>query len=64
MVVRIVNPVPSTARESESQGNRMALQNIRSRLAVLYGNKASLDTDASGETFVTLLRFPKVAQPV
>ena len=42
----------------------MALQNIRSRLSVLYGNKASLDTDAGADTFVTQLRFPKMAQTV
>ncbi len=64
VVVRIVNPVPSTGNETESQGNRMALQNIRSRLAVLYGSRASLDTSDDGGTFVTQLRFPKAAQPV
>jgi len=62
VVVRIVNPVPPVGRNTESQGNRMALQNIRSRLEVLYGAKASLDTSTVGETFVTQLRFPKMAQ--
>jgi len=66
VLVRIVNPVPSPSLTSagESQGNRMALQNIRSRLMVLYGNKASLDTQSEGETFITQLRFPRMAQPV
>jgi len=62
--IEILNPVPPPSQVSESQGNRMALQNIRSRLSVLYGNKASLDTDAGAETFVTQLRFPKMPQPV
>ncbi len=62
--VRIVNPIPPPSLTTESQGNRMALQNIRSRLAVLYGNKASLETQSSGDLFVTQLRFPKMAQPV
>ena len=66
VLVRIVNPVPAPSLTSvgESQGNRMALQNIRSRLMVLYGNKASLDTRSEGDTFITQLRFPRMAQPV
>jgi len=64
VVVRIVNPVPAAELASESQGNRMALQNIRSRLGVLYGAKASLHTSTVGEAFVTQLRFPKIAQPL
>lgn len=62
--IRILNPVPPPSQVSESQGNRMALQNIRSRLSVLYGNKASLHTDAGADTFVTQLRFPKMPQVV
>jgi len=64
VLVRIRNPVPPPSQVSESQGNRMALQNIRSRLAVLYGNKADLQTEAGSETFVTQLRFPKMPQAV
>ena len=64
VVVKISNPIPGPSQQSESEGNRMALANIRSRLSVLYGNRASLDADAQGQVFVTQLRFPKVAQPV
>ncbi len=38
----------------------MALQNIRSRLAVLYDGDASLEADAQDERFVTRLSFPKM----
>ena len=38
----------------------MALQNIRSRLAVLYGGKAELIAEAENDRFVTLLHFPKM----
>ena len=62
--IRILNPVPPPSQVSETQGNRMALQNIRSRLSVLYGNKASLETDAGADTFITQLRFPKMPQAV
>lgn len=63
VVVRIANPVPPANQISETQGNRMALQNIRSRLAVLYDNKASLETGVSDDKFVTQLRFPKSPSP-
>lgn len=58
--VRITNPKPQQAQASESEGNRMALNNIRSRLAVLYGNAAELVTHDTEQMFVTTLRFPKM----
>ena len=57
--IRIENPLPDPALVRESQGNKMALQNIRSRLNVLYGNRAALETSNDGQHFVTELRFPK-----
>ena len=57
--IRIENPLPDPVQIRESQGNKMALQNIRSRLNVLYGNRASLQTHNDGQQFVTELRFPK-----
>ena len=57
--IGITNPVPSEVQHRESEGNRMALQNIRSRLAVLYDGQAELSTEIQGETFVTRLDFPR-----
>jgi len=62
VTVCIENPLPPTVDARESEGNRMALQNIRSRLAVLYEGKASLETIEQGERFVTRLSFPKMPQ--
>ena len=62
--IRIINPLPDPNLARETQGNRMALQNIRSRLSVLYGPKASLQTQESGDQFVTELRFPKQVDAV
>ncbi len=59
VAVRIENPIPQNALQRETEGNRMALQNIRSRLAVLYGSDAWLNTDAQDGIFVTELSFPK-----
>ncbi len=58
--VVIANPIPATVAAKESDGNRMALNNIRSRLSVLYGNKASLETVATDDRFATTLRFPRI----
>jgi two-component system sensor histidine kinase AlgZ len=58
--VLIANPIPAPAMQRESEGNQMALQNIRSRLAVLYDNKASLEAGVDGDKFVTRLQFPKI----
>ena len=58
--VTITNPLPASGRQRESEGNRMALQNIRSRLSVLYGDRADLTVEADDQMFVTRLKFPKM----
>lgn len=61
--VRIDNPLPpeSGVGAGESQGNRMALTNIRSRLQVLYGAQAELTNSVEEGRFVTRLRYPLAA---
>ena len=56
--VEIRNPVPPETHRSQSQGNQMALTNIRSRLNVLYGPRAELTTVQSEEVYVTTLSYP------
>jgi two-component system sensor histidine kinase AlgZ len=58
--IRIENPIPTDISAKESAGNQMALQNIRSRLAVLYGNKAELSSEVESGRFITSLHFPKM----
>ncbi|MFK7916379.1 MAG: sensor histidine kinase [Pseudomonadales bacterium] len=55
--VTITNPLPA-AQSLPSQGNRMALNNIRSRLQVLYGGAAGLTAQPEGDLFVTRLHYP------
>jgi two-component system sensor histidine kinase AlgZ len=59
--VRITNPLPPPEARGESQGNRMAVNNIRSRLNVLYGAAAELDAEVDGQLYVTRLRYPHPA---
>lgn len=56
--VAITNPLPAPEQQRESKGNQMAISNIRSRLNVLYGGAASLEAEASGDEYVTTLRYP------
>ena len=61
--VEIDNPLPD-AGEGTSEGNRMALSNIRSRLHVLYGAQAELTTDTQDGQYRTLLKYPMAAELV
>ena len=56
--VEITNPLPSQTNRSQSQGNKMALNNIRSRLNVLYGSRAEVVALVTEDTYTTSLRYP------
>ena len=56
--VEIENPLPPDSYRSQSQGNKMALNNIRSRLNVLYGGRAELSTTQLDGRYVTRLSYP------
>ena len=60
--VTISNPVPETTlnngERSATAGNHMALNNIRSRLEVLYGPTSMLTTKEEHNRFVTSLSYP------
>jgi two-component system sensor histidine kinase AlgZ len=66
--VKVSNPLPaqdlsqtvdSKYPSSQSRGNQLAIQNIRSRLDVLYGKRARLKTRVSDHEFVTEITLPK-----
>ena len=54
--VEISNPVAD--QPATTAGNRMALDNIRTRLGVLYGNRAELIAEVRNGRYVTVLRLP------
>ncbi len=56
--VEIENPMPPESQRSQSEGNRMALNNIRGRLHVLYGNRAEFSVRQSERRHVTALSYP------
>jgi len=58
--ITISNPCDEMQRGSPVAGNRIALDNIRSRLVAFYGEKAKLTTSVSQGVFVTQLSYPLV----
>ena len=60
-LVTIVVRNPVAERQSEREGNRLALANIRERLALLYGELALVKAGRFGEEYIVTLRFPHVS---
>lgn len=59
VAIEIDNPLPPAGiAQGHAQGNRMALANIRSRLAVLYGKAAVFEAQEDGERFRIRLSYP------
>lgn len=61
LVLRLSNPLPA-ADSPRRQGNRMALENIRERLAAHYGDSASLQIEEADDRFSVTLTLPLQTQ--
>jgi len=61
--IRVENPRPTQKSQNETAtvGNQMALDNIRQRLHLAYGDLAALATRATPDSFNTELRVPVTA---
>ncbi len=59
ITVIVRNPVAE--RQSEREGNRLALANIRERLALLYGDLALVKAGRFEDQYIVTLRFPHVS---
>ena len=57
LAVSMSNPLPGEA-EAAVSGNRMALSNIRHRLAALYGDRAHVEAAANNNEYRVSLRYP------
>ena len=60
-LITIVVRNPVAERESEREGNRLALANIRERLALLYGEQALVKSGRFDAEYIVTLRFPHVS---
>ncbi|AMO54684.1 hypothetical protein GZ77_24225 [Endozoicomonas montiporae] len=63
VTIRVQNPVPDNSEQAVERGNRLALDNIRSRLQLLYGHHASIDTHLTlnngTEIYETIISYPE-----
>jgi len=53
------NPLPEAGGEAHS-GNRIALDNIRERMELLYPGRSSVEASRIGDEYIVRLRFPYV----
>lgn len=58
VLIHVQNPVPGESSRSPHEGNRMAIENIRHRLAALYGADAGLECGRTGASYGTTLHYP------
>lgn len=56
--VSVSNPLSSKERSNRHKGNNIALDNIRQRFKLIYGDNAELITEKKGDEFYAALRFP------
>ncbi len=57
--ITVANPVATErAAVQERQGNRLALDNIRQRLALAYGPRGTLTVEQSPDEYRVTVRFP------
>ena len=57
IVITITNPV-AAGKQRSTDGNKMAMENIRQRFELAYDNRATVDVDDGNSTFSVKLRFP------
>lgn len=58
VLLTVENPLP-TAGSPPTAGNRMAMENIRQRLAALYGRGGALECNQEGGWYRVVLRIPR-----
>lgn len=67
VIIRVKNPVPEHSEHSIEKGNHVALDNIKSRLNLLYGYRASVSTRLSlndgTEIYETIICYPQSKLP-
>jgi two-component system, LytTR family, sensor histidine kinase AlgZ len=59
-LITIVVRNPVDERQSEREGNRLALANTRERMALLYGELALIKAGRFDQEYIVTLRFPHV----
>lgn len=58
VAISVSNPVPTSSAEGQRAGNRLALENIRERLELAYGERGEVDVIAAADRFEVKICFP------
>lgn len=56
--LQVSNPWVAKESEAQTKGNRMALENTRNRLSVLYGDRAKLTSYQESDRYITVFSYP------
>jgi two-component system sensor histidine kinase AlgZ len=59
--ISVSNPLAPQNQRRKSNGHQLALDNIRQRLALTYGDRARLDVEERANHFSVLIEFPQIA---
>lgn len=60
LLITISNPIPDFVPETRRKGNQVAMNNIRQRLALIYGDEASMQINKTEEEHSVCLTFPLI----
>ena len=58
IMITVTNPVTERTGRFVRPGNRLALDNIRERLSLAYGERGRVDVDEEEGRYTVTLRFP------
>jgi len=61
VLISVTNPLAQVDQRPQGRGHQLALDNIRQRLELLYGNRAQLEVRELAGQFSVLVGFPKLA---
>lgn len=61
VTISVSNPLTPEKQRRKSDGHRLALDNIRQRLQLAYGNSARLEVEEQANQFSVLIGFPQAA---
>jgi two-component system sensor histidine kinase AlgZ len=63
ITIAISNPVLSGAADEQPAGHRIAQENIRQRLQIIFGDSANLVSTLTAGVYKVVMHFPEAAAP-
>ncbi|MEM7280146.1 MAG: histidine kinase [Pseudomonadota bacterium] len=57
--IRVVNPIPNATDYTRHKGNQMAMDNIRQRMNIAYGERAKVTVEHTDSEYSVAILFPR-----